>query len=56
MWISIKIFQFLNFNRAFEWLEKGTVRMTLWKGRRRSKGSEAELETKLKLRSEGEKS
>ena len=27
MWISIKIFQFLNFNRAFEWLEKGTMRM-----------------------------
>ena len=28
MWISIKIFQFLNFNRAFKWLEKGTVKMT----------------------------
>ena len=27
MWISIKIFQFLNFNRAFEWLEKGIIRM-----------------------------
>ena len=27
MWISIKIFQFLNFNRAFEWLEKWTMRM-----------------------------
>ena len=27
MWISIKIFQFQNFNRAFKWLEKGTMRM-----------------------------
>ena len=27
MWISIKIFEFLNFNRAFEWLEKWTMRM-----------------------------
>ena len=29
MWDSIKIFQFLNFNRAFKWLEKGTMRMAI---------------------------